>query len=221
MKTPKIFKLKIETSLLVYCEEDQLYEFTEDVRSNSGKLLVSLPILSKEVVDISEFVEIKQGYSGDFFLEDQEFQNGIICKLESASGSDSKIQYSFKLVDEKEAMSDGKDFEFGDSFLELDLGTVKFPVNDSLHWWHEVENVNKILRRFGKILRKPSTFPIIKDFEPDNLRKKCKLVNDIYHSFYNGLENESKDIQNRFNYYVLRYPDLIKTFETMKKNDVY
>ena len=216
MKTPKIFRFKIETSLLAYCDEDLLYQFVEDLRNNSDSLTVTIPLVCRDVVDVTEDVKIKAIYSGDVVLDNQEFQNGTICKLESGEVSGFRGDYSFRFIGEDEAIADGEEFEFGESFFEEDL----FLVNDSMHWSYEVKSIRLSLRRFGKILKAPSSFPMISEYESDNLRKKCAVVDSIYRSWIMNGDDLDEETKNRMNYYFLRYPNIEKVFAEMKESRV-
>lgn len=216
MKHPKLFKFNIQTSLLTYCDEDKLYEFVEYLRNDKNAKKITLPIIDKTLVDVTEILEEIDNCKSDFFLENYDFDNGKICKLvKVVSKEESNDEYLIKLVSTNEAICDAKNFEFCDEFFKDPI----FGGDYSADWLWVINKAHYELRKYGKILKNPTTFPRINDYEPESLMKKCKIVDDLYDSWSEDRHLNNADIKNRLDYYFLRYPTLNKFFDHLKYLD--
>jgi hypothetical protein len=221
MSIPRVFTVKIETTLLAYCDEDLLYEFIETVRSGSFIPEVSIPIIDKSLIQIDENgTDIHPINFGEewchLFAQDHSFNNGRICKLKK-DGSSSEPAFTLKLVSEEEAELDARKFDFN-NYIFFRGGRE----SESRKWIYEVVWQRKNLLRFGKALNRPSSFPKIEEFDSHSLHRRCSTVAHLYGKWVDRSDGKTieEEDQNRLNYFLLRYPELERIFENMKNSGI-
>lgn len=221
MSVPRVFTVTIETTLLTYCDEDLLFEFIESVRNDADIPEVAVPIIDKSLVRIDQncgdFQVINFGEEeSDLFAGGHPFNNGRICKLKKG-GSSSEPIFKLELVSENEAESDAKAYDFT-NYTFFRGGRQ----SESRKWIHEVAWERKYLLRFGKALNRPSSFPKIEEFDSPSLHRRCSNVAYLYEKWVDRLDGKTieEGNENRLNYYLLRYPELVRIFENMNNSGI-
>jgi hypothetical protein len=189
-----------------------------------------LPIIDKSVLQISEVIDVRTPFNCDYFLQDQDFQNGKICKFEKSQSDSSREEddpsedsdeepneYKLWEVDLFTAMKDLEDSNLEECDREEDI-----PANDSFVWISANNERKNLLSRYGAIARKPSSFPRIDQYEPEDLLRKCKEIDYCYHRWINNynLGELSDQESNQIKYLFLRYPNLEKMFIEMDRQNV-
>ena len=216
MNDIRVFLVKIETTLVAYAESDLLYGFVGDIRDGIEGPNITMPVIDKSLISITEHISIKEKNQTDYFTKKEEFNNGKICKLRKAPDPRRKTKYHLDLVNAKEAAAD-----FSSSSLEVS-SVIKEETcwNDSCVWVTASNQSRDLLLKYRVALKKSSSFPIVADYEPDNLVEKCKEVDRLYQfwSLSESSEKYTEYYRNRVGYFFLRYPGLEKMFNDMKRN---
>jgi hypothetical protein len=216
MNKPRIFTIKIETTLLAYCEENELYEFIDTIRSEWVPEL-RIPIVNKSFIQIDEGIDDVEEGDLNYRMEDAPFDNAVICKLQKSASSSDPF-YTLKIASSIDTKADAKKFKFRSDFADVRFGSE----NCSINWIDQVASNRRNLVRFGKAIKQHSKFPEIKEFDSSSLHEKCAIARKIYGSWLKKNKGDAIDeeTENRMNYYLLRYPDLLKIFNDMKSSGV-